>query len=436
MNICVIGVGYVGLVTGACFAEFGIKVTCVDNDREKITGLQQGKIPIYEPGLEELVLKNVREKRLQFTENLEEGVKHSLVVFIAVGTPSDKEGRADLRYVKEVAEAIGRTMDGYKIIVTKSTVPVGTGQLISRIVRQHQKKKHPFDIVSNPEFLREGSAIEDFMHPNRVVIGAQSDQAVAIMKDLYSPLYLIETPFVITGVETAEMIKYASNAFLATKISFINEMANICERVGADVHQVARGMGLDQRIGPKFLHPGPGFGGSCFPKDTQAIVQLAQSLDYEFEIVKAVLKVNQRQKQIMVDKIVTVAGPLKGKTLGVLGLTFKPNTDDIREAPALTIIKKLVALGAHIQTYDPAGMPEARKVLKKVEFKEDLYGAGQDAEALILITEWNQFRNIDWSRMKGLLKRPLVIDLRNMYDPVKMHKQGITYHSVGRPTIE
>jgi UDPglucose 6-dehydrogenase len=436
MNICVIGVGYVGLVTGACFAEFGIKVTCVDNDREKIAGLQKGKIPIYEPRLEELVLKNIREKRLQFTDNLEEGVRHSLVVFIAVGTPSDKEGRADLRYVKEVAEAIGRTMDGYKIIVTKSTVPVGTGQLISRIVRKQQKKKHPFDIVSNPEFLREGSAIEDFMHPNRVVIGAQSDQAVAIMKDLYSPLYLIETPFVITGVETAEMIKYASNAFLATKISFINEMANICERVGADVHQVARGMGLDQRIGPKFLHPGPGFGGSCFPKDTQAIVQLAQSLDYEFEIVKAVLKVNQRQKQIMVDKIVTVAGPLKGKTLGVLGLTFKPNTDDIREAPALTIIKKLGALGARIQTYDPAGMPEARKVLRKVEFKEDLYGAGQGADALILITEWNQFRNIDWSRMKGLLKRPVVIDLRNIYDPVKMHKQGITYYSVGRPTIE
>jgi UDPglucose 6-dehydrogenase len=436
MNICVIGVGYVGLVTGACFAEFGIKVTCVDNDREKITGLQQGKIPIYEPGLEELVLKNIREKRLQFTDNLEEGVKHSLVVFIAVGTPSDKEGRADLRYVKEVAEAIGRTMDGYKIIVTKSTVPVGTGKLISRIVRQHQKKKHPFDIVSNPEFLREGSAIQDFMHPNRVVIGAQSDQSVAIMKDLYSPLYLIETPFVITGVETAEMIKYASNAFLATKISFINEMANICERVGADVHQVARGMGLDQRIGPKFLHPGPGFGGSCFPKDTQAIVQLAQSLDYEFEIVKAVLKVNQRQKQIMVDKIVKVAGPLKGKTLGVLGLTFKPNTDDIREAPALTIIKKLGALGARIQTYDPAGMPEARKVLRKVEFKEDLYGAGQGADALILITEWNQFRNIDWGRMKSLLKRPVVIDLRNIYDPVKMHIQGITYYSVGRPTLE
>ena len=436
MNICVIGVGYVGLVTGACFAEFGIKVTCVDNDREKIAGLRQGKIPIYEPRLEELVLKNLRENRLQFTDNLEEGVSHSLVIFIAVGTPSDKEGRADLRYVKEVAEAVGRTMDGYKIIVTKSTVPVGTGQLIARIIRQHQKKKHPFDIVSNPEFLREGSAIEDFMHPNRVVIGAQSDQAVAIMKDLYSPLYLIETPFIITGVETAEMIKYASNAFLATKISFINEMANICERVGADVHQVAKGMGLDQRIGPKFLHPGPGFGGSCFPKDTRAIVQLAQSLDYEFEIVKAVLRVNQRQKQTMVDKIAKAVGPLKGKTLGVLGITFKPNTDDIREAPALAIIKKLEALGAQIQAYDPAGMPEARKLLKKVDFKEDLYGAGQGAEALILITEWNQFRNIDWNRMKGLLKRPLVIDLRNMYDPVKMQKQGIAYHSVGRSSIE
>ncbi len=282
MNICVIGVGYVGLVTGACFAEFGIKVTCVDNDLEKIAGLKQGKIPIYEPGLEELVAKNVRENRLQFTEDLEEAVKHSLVIFIAVGTPPDRRGRADLQYVRAVAEAIGRTMDGYKIIVTKSTVPVGTGKIIAEIIRQHQGKKHAFDIVSNPEFLREGSAIEDFLRPNRVVIGAESDQAVAIMRDLYSPLYLIETPFVITGVETAEMIKYASNAFLATKISFINEMANICERVGADVQQVARGMGLDRRIGPKFLHAGPGFGGSCFPKDTQAVVQLAKTLEYRF----------------------------------------------------------------------------------------------------------------------------------------------------------
>ena len=436
MNICVIGVGYVGLVTGACFAEFGIKVTCVDNDLEKIAGLKRGKIPIYEPGLEELVLKNMRENHLQFTEDLEEAVKQSLVVFIAVGTPPDSQGRADLRYVREVAEAIGRTMDGYKLVVTKSTVPVGTGQIIAEIIRRSQKKKHVFDIASNPEFLREGSAIEDFMRPNRVVIGAESDQAVAIMKDLYSPLFLIETPFIITGVETAEMIKYASNAFLATKISFINEMANICERVGADVQQVAKGMGLDQRIGAKFLHAGPGFGGSCFPKDTQAIVQLAQSLGYNFEIVKAVLRVNQRQRQWMVDKIVQAVGSPDGKVLGVLGLTFKPNTDDIREFPALTIIKKLQSLGARIQTYDPAGMEAARTLLKKVEFKEDPYEVGQGAEALILITEWNQFRNIDWPRMKGLLKKPIVVDLRNVYDPVRMHKQGIKYYCVGRPFVE
>jgi UDPglucose 6-dehydrogenase len=436
MHICVIGVGYVGLVTGACFAEFGIKVTCVDNDLEKIAGLKQGKIPIYEPGLEELVAKNVRENRLQFTEDLEVAVKHSLVIFIAVGTPPDRQGRADLQYVRAVAEAIGRTMDGYKIIVTKSTVPVGTGKVIADIVRQHQKEKQAFDIVSNPEFLREGSAIEDFLRPNRVVIGAESDQAVAIMKDLYSPLYLIETPFVITGVETAEMIKYASNAFLATKISFINEMANICERVGADVQQVAKGMGLDQRIGPKFLHAGPGFGGSCFPKDTQAIVQLAKTLEYDFEIVQAVLRVNHKQRQRMVDKIVRAVGSPRGKLLGILGLTFKPNTDDIREAPALEIIKKLQALGARIQAFDPAGMKEARKILKRVDFKNDAYEVGQGADALILITEWNQFRNIDWPRMKELLKQPIVVDLRNVYDPVRMRRQGITYYGVGRPALE
>ncbi|MBA4394258.1 MAG: UDP-glucose 6-dehydrogenase [Desulfobacca sp.] len=436
MNICVVGVGYVGLVTGACFAEFGIRVTCVDNDQQKIKGLKQGKIPIYEPGLEEMVSKNVKENRLFFTDNLEEGVKHSLAVFIAVGTPSDTQGKADLRYVKEVAQAIGRTMDGYKLIITKSTVPVGTGKIIHGIIRKSQKEKLPFDIVSNPEFLREGSAIEDFMRPNRVVIGAESDQAVAIMKDLYSPLYLIETPFVITTVETAEMIKYASNAFLATKISFINEMANLCEKVGADVHLVAKGMGLDQRIGSKFLHPGPGFGGSCFPKDTSALAQLADSLGYDFEIVKSVIRVNQRQKQRMVDKIHKAVGPLKGKTLGILGITFKQNTNDIREAPALYIIKKLESLGARIKAYDPAGMKEGRKVLKKVLFQENLYEVGKGADALILATEWNTFRTIDWVRMKSLLKRPLVIDLKNMYEPVKMHQLGIKYHCVGRPAIE
>jgi UDPglucose 6-dehydrogenase len=436
VNICVIGVGYVGLVTGACFAEFGIRVTCVDNDREKIERLNQGKIPIYEPGLEEMVAKNVRENRLFFTDNLEEAVAHSLVVFIAVGTPSDAQGKADLRYVREVAQAIGRTMDGYKLVVTKSTVPVGTGKIIQGIVRKSQKEKIPFDIASNPEFLREGSAIEDFMRPNRVVIGANSDQAVAIMKDLYSPLYLLETPFVITTVETAEMIKYASNAFLATKISFINEMANLCEKVGADVHQVARGMGLDHRIGSKFLHPGPGFGGSCFPKDTSALAQLAESQGYDFEIVKTVIHVNQRQRQRMVEKIVQVVGPVKGKTLGVLGLTFKPNTDDIREAPALYIIKKLESQGAKIRAYDPAGMAEAGKILKKVSFQGNLYDVAQGAEALILITEWNAFRNIDWPRIKSLLKRPLVIDLKNVYDPAKMRQSGFQYHCLGRPAVE
>jgi len=432
----VVGVGYVGLVTGACFAEFGIRVTCVDNDQQKIKGLQQGKIPIYEPGLEEIVAKNVKENRLFFTDNLEEGVRHSLVIFIAVGTPSDSQGKADLRYVKEVAQAIGRTMDGYKLVVTKSTVPVGTGKIIHSLIRKSQKEKLPFDIVSNPEFLREGSAIEDFMRPNRVVIGAESDQAVAIMKDLYSPLYLIETPFVITTVETAEMIKYASNAFLATKISFINEMANLCEKVGADVHLVAKGMGLDQRIGSKFLHPGPGFGGSCFPKDTSALAQLADSLGYDFKIVKSVIEVNQQQRQRMVEKIQEAVGPVKGKNLGLLGITFKQNTNDIREAPALYIIKKLQSLGARIKAYDPAGMPEARKVLRNVIFQENLYDVGKGAEALILVTEWNSFRTIDWVKMKSLLKRPLVIDLKNMYEPVKMHKLGIKYYCVGRPTIE
>ncbi len=436
MNICVIGVGYVGLVTGACFAEFGIRVTCVDNDREKINRLKQGKIPIYEPGLEEMIAKNVKENRLSFTDDLEEGVKHSLVIFIAVGTPPDRQGKADLRYVKEVAQAIGRTMDGYKLIVTKSTVPVGTGKIIHDIISKSQKESLPFDIVSNPEFLREGSAIEDFLRPNRVVIGTESDQAVAIMKDLYSPLYLIETPFVITTVETAEMIKYASNAFLATKISFINEMANLCEKVGADVHLVARGMGLDQRIGSKFLHPGPGFGGSCFPKDTSALVQLADSLGYDFEIVKSVIRVNQRQKKKMVEKILKAVGPVKGKTLGFLGITFKPNTNDIREAPALYIIKKLESLGAKIKAYDPAGMEEGRKILKKVSFQENLYDVGNGADALILATEWNPFRTIDWVKMKSLLKRPLVVDLKNMYEPTKLHQLGINYTCVGRPAVE
>jgi UDPglucose 6-dehydrogenase len=433
MNICVVGVGYVGLVTGACFSEFGLRVSCVAKDESKIKQLNQGKVPIYEPGLSELINKNLNEGRLSFTTHIEESVRNALVVFIAVGTPSDTEGGADLRYVEEVAKSIGQTMNGYKVVVTKSTVPVGTGRLVESIIKENQAEPCPFDVVSNPEFLREGSAIEDFMRPNRIVIGAESDQAIAILKDLYNPLYLIETPFVITGIATAEMIKYASNAFLATKVSFINEMADICERVGADVHQVAKGMGLDKRIGPKFLHPGPGFGGSCFPKDTKAISQIARQHGYDFKIVDAVIKVNEERPAMMIEKIVSaLGGEVKGATIGVLGLTFKPNTDDMREAPSIPIIKGLQERGAKIQAYDPAGMTQAQAYLQNIDYKEDLYAAAEGADALVLTTEWNRFRNIDWDRMKNLLKRLVVVDLRNIYEPRRMRNLGFDYTSVGR----
>lgn len=433
MNICVIGTGYVGLVTGTCFAEFGLHVTCVDSDREKIALLSRGISPIFEPGLEEMIKKNLREGRLLFTTEMDKAVENSLVIFIAVGTPSKKDGSVNMTYIDEVAKSIGENLNGYKVIATKSTVPVGTGERIRKIIQQHAKgKKINFDIVSNPEFLREGSAIEDFMRPNRVVVGANSDQAIAIMKDLYSPLYLIETPFVITNVETAEMIKYASNAFLATKISFINEIANICERVGADVNIVAKGMGLDQRIGPKFLHAGPGYGGSCFPKDTLAIAKIAEKHGYRFEIVRAVMQVNERQKEMMVAKIKKAVGILKGKTLGVLGLSFKPNTDDMREAPSITIIQSLQKEGAKIKAYDPQAMEAARKIFKNIEYGRDAYEVGKGSDALIIITEWNQFRNLDLKRLKNIMKSPIFIDLRNIYDPAKMKEAGFKYFGVGR----
>ena len=432
MNICVVGTGYVGLVTGACFAEFGVHVTCVDKDGAKIDLLKQGEVPIFEPGLKELIGKNVKEGRLTFTTDAGSAVRQALVVFIAVGTPSSPDGSADLSYIREVASTIARNLDGYKVVVTKSTVPVGTGQVIEEIIRRERSTEAPFDVVSNPEFLREGSAIEDFMRPNRVVIGAGSEQAVAIMRDLYRPLYLIETPFVITDVATSEMIKYASNAFLATKVSFINEMANICERVGADVHQVARGMGLDGRIGPKFLHPGPGFGGSCFPKDLMAVDKIAGEHGYNFEIVKAVMRVNKRQRELMVEKIVRAAGGVSGKILAVLGLTFKPNTDDLREAPSIPIIRGLQRRGATIRVFDPAGMGEARKMLRRVEYAGDAYEAARGAHALIIATEWNQFRNLNWERMKEFLREPVVVDLRNMYEPTRMKALGFRYACVGR----
>jgi UDPglucose 6-dehydrogenase len=432
MNICVVGVGYVGLVTGTCFAEFGHNVVCVDNDQQKIESLKEGVIPIYEPGLEEMVKRNQSAGRLHFTTDVAEAVEKSLAIFIAVGTPSDREGSANLGYVYQVAETIGKLMDGYKIIVTKSTVPVGTGKEIREVVRGNQKKEIPFDVASNPEFLREGSAIEDFMRPNRVVLGTDSEQATAIMKDLYAPLYLIETPFVISNVETAEMIKYASNAFLATKISFINEMANLCEIVGADIHQVAKGMGLDRRIGPKFLHPGPGYGGSCFPKDTRALVKLAESMGYRFKIVESVIEVNEQQQIRMVDKIASILGRLEGRNLGILGLTFKPNTSDIRESPAIRIITSLIEKGASITAFDPVGMEASKQVLTGIDYVQNMYDVARDADALIIITEWNEFRNLDWKKMKTLLRSPTVIDLRNIYEPHKMKTIGFDYHSVGR----
>ncbi len=433
MNICVVGSGYVGLVTGACFAEFGLKVTCVDNDEKKISDLKQGIIPIYEPGLEEMVKKNMKEGHISFTSDLAEAVQKALVVFIAVGTPPKEDGSADLSYVEEVAQSIALNMNGYKVVVTKSTVPVGTGERLRAIISKSQREKVDFDIVSNPEFLREGSAIEDFMHPNRVVIGADSDQAMAIMKDLYSPLYLVETPFVLTNVATAEMIKYASNAFLAVKISFINEIANICELVRADVHKVAIGMGLDNRIGSKFLHPGPGFGGSCFPKDTQAIVQIAKEHGYDFRIVKAVLDVNYEQRAKMTDKIRGVmGGNVAGKVIAVLGLSFKPNTDDMRDAPSVPIIQALQKEGAVIRAYDPVATNEAKKLLPDITYCDGPYSCAEGADALVIMTEWNQFRIMDLQKLKHSLKNPIVIDLRNVYEPDKMRAEGFRYACVGR----
>ncbi|MBW1713072.1 MAG: UDP-glucose/GDP-mannose dehydrogenase family protein [Deltaproteobacteria bacterium] len=434
MHICVVGTGYVGLVTGACFAELGVKVTCVDNDLDKISLLKKGRTPIYEPGLEELINKNAKEGRLSFTTDVGEAIGAALVIFIAVGTPQGDDGGADLVYVRQVAQTIGRCMNGYKVIVTKSTVPVGTGEMIKKIIEENQTEPNSFDVVSNPEFLREGSAIEDFMRPNRIVIGAGSDQAAAIMKDLYSPLYLIEAPIILTDVATSEMIKYASNAFLATKISFINEMANLCEKVGADVQMVAKGMGMDQRIGPKFLHAGAGFGGSCFPKDTQALAKLADENDYDFKIVKAVIRVNQEQRERMAAKIEqALGGQVKGKTIACLGLTFKPNTDDIREAPAEVILRRLLDQGAKVKAFDPAGMAAMARLLPDIEYGEDSYQVCQGADCLVLLTEWNQFRTLDWPRIKETMARPVVVDLRNVYSPEKMRQQGFTYYCVGRP---
>ena len=432
MKICVVGSGYVGLVTGACLADFGMEVTNVDKDADKIERLNRGEIPIYEPGLKSLVAKNCEEGRLKFTTDLGPTIEESKAIFIAVGTPPREDGSSDLRFVREVATSISKHINDFKVVVTKSTVPIGTGRMIEDILNKAGSDQE-FAVVSNPEFLREGSAIDDFLHPDRLVIGSRDPRATEIMLDIYSPLRVADVPFVITDVETAEMIKYASNSFLATKISFINEAAELCERLGADVETVAYGMGLDKRIGGRFLHPGPGYGGSCFPKDTRALAHIAREQDMEFTIVESVLEVNNRVKRRMTDKITrAMGGSVHGKTIAVLGLSFKPDTDDMRESPALPIIRRLQENGAQVRAYDPAAMEASREELPDVTFTGDAYECAEGADALVILTEWNQFRSLDLERMKTLLNAPLVIDLRNIYEPEKMASAGFHYVSIGR----
>ena len=434
MKVAVIGAGYVGLVTGACFAEFGNEVVCVDKVKEKIEMLKEGKIPFYEPGLSELVNRNSKEGRLFFTTDIDGAIRDSLVIFIAVGTPPRGDGSADLTYVEEVAKKIAENLNDYKVVVTKSTVPVGTGYRIKKIIERNKKNDVSFDVASNPEFLREGSAVYDFMHPDRVVIGTESDSARAILRDLYRPLYLRDTPFVFTDIKTAELIKYASNSYLAMRISFINEIANLCDIIGADVHVVAKAMGLDGRIGPKFLHPGPGFGGSCFPKDTKALIRIAEEHGYDFKLVKATVEVNEKQKERAYQKIVEMLdGSTKGKTVAVLGLSFKPNTDDIRESPALHIIERLLEDGATVRVYDPAAMDNVRKVFKDaLIYCQNAYDAATGADAVVVVTEWNQFRNMNLKKIKEVLKGDAIIDLRNIYEPQKVKALGLRYTGMGR----
>lgn len=438
-QIAVIGTGYVGLVSGACLADFGNTVICIDIDDKKIATLKAGQIPIFEPGLSDVVARNVTAERLSFTTEADAAIKASEVIFIAVGTPPADDGSADLRYVEDAARTIGRVMDGYRVVVDKSTVPIGTGTRVREWVAEELAARNlaqDFDVVSNPEFLREGSAVYDFMHPDRVVLGIESDKAREAMRAIYRVLYLNETPFIETNLESAEMIKYASNAFLAVKITFINEIANLCEKVGADVKAVATAMGKDGRIGPKFLHPGPGYGGSCFPKDTKALADIARKNDSPLKVVEATILANETQKLLMVDKIEKTLGSLKGKKLAVLGLAFKPNTDDMREAPALAILEKLVSSGAKIKAYDPEAMKEASWRLQAIDdhvtYCAGEYDTMKDADALVILTEWNQFRNLDLGRVKHLLKTPVLFDFRNIYDRAQAEALGFAYIGVGR----
>ncbi len=433
MRVAMIGTGYVGLVSGTCFSEFGLDVVCVDKDTNKIDALKNGEIPIFEPGLDDLVNRNAAAGRLTFSTDLSESVKGSQAVFIAVGTPSRRgDGHADLSYVYAAAAEIAQAMDGYTVVVTKSTVPVGTGREVADII-QKANPNADFDVVSNPEFLREGSAIEDFMRPNRVIIGTSSERAKDVMRELYRPLFVAETPIFFTTRQSSELIKYAANTFLATKITFINEVADLCEKVDADVQDVARGIGLDGRIGSKFLHAGPGYGGSCFPKDTLALIKTAQDVGVPLRIVETVVDVNDKRKQAMSGRIIEACnGNVDGKTIAVLGVTFKPNTDDMRDGPSLDIIPALQSAGATIRAYDPQGMEEAGKMLPDVVWTDDAYDAVSGADAVTIITEWNQFRALQLDRLKSAMKTPIMVDLRNIYNPAEMSDNGFVYFSVGR----
>ncbi|MBT4932842.1 MAG: UDP-glucose/GDP-mannose dehydrogenase family protein [Rhodospirillaceae bacterium] len=435
MRIAMIGTGYVGLVSGACFSEFGVDVVCVDKDQGKIDRLGEGIMPIFEPGLDDLVASNVKAGRLSFTTDLKQAVSGVDVVFICVGTPTEPGGgHADLSYVYAAAREIAEAMDGYAVIVNKSTVPVGTGDEVSKVICEANPKAD-FDVVSNPEFLREGSAIHDFMRPDRVVIGTEVERAQEVMRNLYRPLYLIETPILFTQRQTAELIKYAANTFLATKITFINEISDLCEKVGADVQDVAKGIGLDGRIGSKFLHSGPGYGGSCFPKDTLALVHTAQDVGSPLRIVEAVVDINDKRKKHMADRVIAACdGSLEGKTVAVLGVTFKPNTDDMRDSPSLDIIPAMQKAGATIRAFDPEGMTEAGEMLDGVDWCEESYATMEGADVLVIITEWNAFRGLDFERVKSLLNKPILVDLRNIYNPDEMAAAGIDYHCLGRPT--
>jgi UDPglucose 6-dehydrogenase len=439
MNVAVIGTGYVGLVTGTCLADFGHSVVCVDNASARVEALRNGRIPFYEPGLGELVARNASAGRLSFSGNVADAVRGCSVLFVAVGTPEAASGAADMTQIAAVASEIAPHLGGYQVIVTKSTVPVGTGDWLRGYLQERVDPSVEFDVVSNPEFLREGSAVSDFMRPDRVVIGTRSERAAAIMRELYRPLYLIETPLVVTDVETAEMIKYASNAFLAVKIGFINEIANLCERVGADVHVVAKGMGLDKRIGPKFLHPGPGYGGSCFPKDTRALAVLGDQHEAPQRIVGAAIEVNARQQQLLIAKIEHLLDGIRGRRIAVLGLAFKPNTDDVRESPAVFVCRALAGGGAQVTAFDPVAAAAAARLLEDVAsmvtLSDDLYEAASGADAVVIMTEWNEFRGVDLERLRGLMKTPVIIDARNVLDPAQTRAAGFTYAGTGRGRV-